>query len=416
MLPHLRAFGWEPVVLAVEPGAIEGAVIEPLLEKTYPADIEVHRVGALPLKWTRRIGMGTIALRSYLQLRRAGDALMRSQRFDAVFISTAQFMAMALGPRWKRRFGVRYVLDFQDPWRTDHPTESLESSHAPGGSWKYRLSQKQARWCEPHIVREAAGNICVSPEYPRQFARRYPAIPEDRCAVLPFAASETDFAVAKNLPVRFPALAPDRTAETWVYAGIARTDWLSVQAFLAAFADALASGRIDPRTRVLFVGTTYAPGGGPASIKALAESLGIGSQIEEHPARVPFFEALGCLERADAILLFGSNDSSYTASKLFTCALAGKPILAVFHEDSSVPGALRALGVTGLVTFSTKTPVSELASSVSRTWFDPSSARAIPLASELQPHLAPAMTQSFCAALDAWLGLAPAPSGQMNAP
>ncbi len=46
-LPHLRGLGWEPTVLAVEPGLVEGGGREPRLEATYPADIRVIRSGGV---------------------------------------------------------------------------------------------------------------------------------------------------------------------------------------------------------------------------------------------------------------------------------------------------------------------------------------------------------------------------------
>jgi len=43
-LPYFKELGWEPVVLAVAPEFIEGGVLEPLLESTYPADTRIIRV------------------------------------------------------------------------------------------------------------------------------------------------------------------------------------------------------------------------------------------------------------------------------------------------------------------------------------------------------------------------------------
>ena len=40
-LPFLRETGWEPVVLCLDPTMVEGAVIDPLLERTYPRDIRI---------------------------------------------------------------------------------------------------------------------------------------------------------------------------------------------------------------------------------------------------------------------------------------------------------------------------------------------------------------------------------------
>ena len=51
------------------------------------------------------------------------------------------------------------------------------------------------------------------------------------------------------------------------------------------------------------------------------------------------------LTQASAILLLGSSERHYTASKLYPALLAKRPILALFHEASSVVSILRAAGV-----------------------------------------------------------------------
>src|SRR6266404_9921007 len=63
-LPYLRESGWEATILAVKPAVIEGAVIDPLLEKTVPPDIEVIRVSAVPASLSRKVGLGSLALRA----------------------------------------------------------------------------------------------------------------------------------------------------------------------------------------------------------------------------------------------------------------------------------------------------------------------------------------------------------------
>ena len=50
------------------------------------------------------------------------------------------------------------------------------------------------------------------------------------------------------------------------------------------------------------------------------------------------------LTHASAILLLGSMERHYTASKLYPALLARRPILALFHEASSVVSILRDAG------------------------------------------------------------------------
>ncbi|HEY5079481.1 MAG TPA: hypothetical protein VII43_06520, partial [Opitutaceae bacterium] len=131
-LPYLRDCGWEPVVLALAPEMIEGGVVEPLLEDTYPRDIRIIRVKGIPPRATRWAGIGSLWLRCGAAFRAAGDRLLRAERFDLAFFSTTQFGAFALGPRWKSMFGLPYVLDYQDPWINEFYGKT--NTPPPGGA------------------------------------------------------------------------------------------------------------------------------------------------------------------------------------------------------------------------------------------------------------------------------------------
>jgi len=57
------------------------------------------------------------------------------------------------------------------------------------------------------------------------------------------------------------------------------------------------------------------------------------------------------LSDSHALLVVGSEQPHYTASKIFPYILACKPLLAVFHRSSSVVGILRETGAADPVTF-----------------------------------------------------------------
>jgi hypothetical protein len=98
---------------------------------------------------------------------------------------------------------------------------------------------------------------------------------------------------------------------------------------------------------VSFVGTSNQTSVGAARVLAEAERLGVSDVVSEHSARVDYIEALNLLAGADAVLLMGSTEHHYTASKLYPALLARRPLLAVYHEKSSVVSILRdAVGPT----------------------------------------------------------------------
>ena len=96
ILPFLREQGWEAEVLAVKPEQV-AAPQDPWLSEGLPADVPVHRVAALGLGWWRMPGLGTLTFRALGALRRTGDTLVRTGRFDLVYFSTTQFGVHTLG-------------------------------------------------------------------------------------------------------------------------------------------------------------------------------------------------------------------------------------------------------------------------------------------------------------------------------
>ena len=97
---------------------------------------------------------------------------------------------------------------------------------------------------------------------------------------------------------------------------------------------------------------SYAPKGRETkTIEPVAVSCGVGDLVTEHPLRIPYFEALQVLKDSNGILLIGSDDPNYSASKIYPCILAQKPILGIFHEQSLVVNVMQRTQAGEIVTF-----------------------------------------------------------------
>lgn len=352
-LPHFEEFGWQPTVLAVKPEYVEGKE-DKLLLQSVPEEARVIRTKALPFRQTRRLGLGNLGLRALPFLRTAGDELLKKNRFDLVYFSTTMFPVMALGPHWLSKWRVPYVLDFQDPWLSDY-YDAPGAPPPPGGKLKHGMTMSLARLLEPHAMRRVGHVISVSPAYPQTLLARYPWLKEDQFTVLPFGASQEDFERAARAGVTQTIIDPHDGKRHWVYVGRGGGDMAKAVRLLFR---AIKRGReLQPeryrQLKLHFVGTAYAPDGRAAkSVEPIAREFGLEDIVEERTDRVPYFEAIKILTDSDAILLFGSDDAGYTASKLYPCILARKPILAVFHEQSSVVDILRRCNAGRVVTFS----------------------------------------------------------------
>jgi hypothetical protein len=406
-LPYLRDFGWEPVVLAVAPDMVEGGVIEPLLEATYPADIRVIRVRGIPPRFTRWAGIGSLWLRCGRALRAAGDRLLRKERFDLAFISTTQFDAFTLGPRWKAMFGLPYFLDYQDPWINDYYRRT--NTRPPGGWLKFTFTQWCASRREPAALRGASGIVAVSGAYGPSLARNNPWFDPREVEVLTFGASEQDIATARAHTPPVPLVPSGDGCFHHVYAGRCGPDMsTSLTILFRAFRRFLAVRPAEAqRVRFHFVGTDYAPRPyGREWAMPHAKAEGVEAYVAEHCYRVPYFDALHYLTQADALIAVGSNDPTYSASKIFPYVLARRPMLVVFNSHSPVMTIANVLNLGARYSFEGVADVDALAERVANEWFLGGGMRVV---SETDPrsfdaYSAKGMTRKLAACFEAALG------------
>ncbi len=402
MLPTLADHGWKAVILAVDPEFVEGPN-EPDLLLTIPSDVEVIRCRAISQRLTRRAGIGSLTLRSRRSMRLMGDGLLRGGRFDLVFFSTTEFGMLTLGLRWKRRFGIPFVLDLQDPWVNPHYAET--GQRPPGGKLKHGVTQAVARIEERRTLREAAHIVSVSPRYPEVLRRRYPDLPKSRFSVIPFGGSRQDFDVAESSGLQQSIFSPGDGRRHWLYAGTAPPgirDALS--GLLLALKRAVQCGIVDPgSTTLYFVGTDYAPAAtARKQVEPIARELGMESAVTEYPSRIPYLQTLRCLRQADALLVLGWDDPGYTASKIYPYILAGRPLLSVLHEDSSANDVIRRTNAGVDVTFTARSSADEIATRIFERWFVPRAFEKTPQTnwSEFAPYTAEAMTGKMADVFD----------------
>ncbi|XGV97088.1 MAG: glycosyltransferase [Leptolyngbya sp. BL-A-14] len=401
-LPYLREFGWEAHVLTVQPDQVEHPK-DDYLKQTLPDDLEVTATRSLPVQLTRKFGLGNLGLRSLPFLAQTGDRLLAAQAFDLVFFSTTIFPVMVLGDRWQRRFGVPYVLDFQDPWRVD----AAPTSQRPGGNLRYAIDKFLARLLEPRAMKHVSHVVSVSPSYPTCLQKRYSWLKDEQFTVLPFGASEQDFAQLPTLGIQQSIFDPNDGKRHWVYVGRGGSDMAFAlrSLFLAIRTDRDRQPQVWENVRLHFVGTSYASGArATKTIEAIAQDCGIADLATEHPHRIPYFEAQQVLQDSDAILLIGSEDATYTASKLYPSILARKPILAIFHQQSSVVDILHQCRAGQVVSFSSNdTPANlqpQLTTQLQTLLQHPKGYQPAIDWAAFQPYTAREMTRKLCKVFD----------------
>ena len=356
VLPYFREFGIEAEVLAVDAEGVASPQ-DPWLVDGLPKDVPIHRVKPLSLRWSKIPGLGTLSLRAMSVLRKAGHVLLREKTYDLIYFSTTQFTTQLLGPEWKKNFGVPFLLDYQDPWVSDYYRDHPEIV-PPGGRLKYRLAHFFNSRNEPRAYRTCSGLTSVSPAYPKQLADRYPEAPVPPSLVIPFPGDTRDLERAREAAVGQSVFDPNDGQTHWVYIGRGGGDMaVAIRALFAALAEVPRPEKL----RLHFIGTSYAAAGaGLKTIEPLAAEFGLEDVVTEHPDRIPYSQTLRCLQDADALVVPGSDDPAYTASKIYPYLLADRPMLAIFHEKSSVTSLVRDVGGGTIVPFTADDSLDEL--------------------------------------------------------
>jgi len=367
-LPYYRANGWEPVVLAVDSGW-QGCAHDDELMETLPQDVRIIRTRAFSTRWTRRVGVRNIGLRAWLFFLWKGTRLLRREKFDLVFFSTTQFVLFTLGPFWKWLFRIPYILDVQDPWRTDYYERA--GSRKPPGGWKYQFVRLQARIFEGWCFRRAGAIMSVSGHYIDDLRARYPRVARTPAAVIQFGASRNDISQAALRSASAGRLVRRPGEKHLVYTGASGP--VMPHALLVLFAALRLYREHSPeragRLHFHFVGTSYVlPGQGHPSVLPVAEQCGVVDLVEEIPHRIGYLNAIRLQREADALLILGSSDLAYSPSKMYQYFLTEKPILGLVFRDSVMEALLDHLSCAFVVRFREAEPKAEAYADAARAF------------------------------------------------
>lgn len=345
---HLPEFGWRPIVITTLPEYHEYPS-EPDNERLIPEGLELIRTAALPARQMRRFGIGDVGIRSLWHHWREIRRLCRSNSIDLLFITVPPNVPMILGRLAKLRFGTKYVIDYQDPWITDVYWKLPQTQRPP----KWALTYALARLLEPFAIRRASHITAVSEGTIRAVLERYPDLAGLGSTTLPFGAEPADFQFLRAHPRANTCF--DRTDGLihLVYAGVCIPGMYPALRCLFGGLRSLRlrNPALAARMRLHFVGTSYAPSGGVKSVEPIAAEFGVADLVREVADRVAYLDALQLLLDASALLIIGTDEAHYTASKIYPCALSGRPIFALLHEQSSAVGSLRAISPARILTF-----------------------------------------------------------------
>jgi glycosyltransferase involved in cell wall biosynthesis len=343
-LPWFDKIGIEYTVVAVQPQFIEAST-DPVFEEHISFE-NIIRIKAFKPGLTRKFGLGNLGYRSMLQYNKTVTGLLKKEKYDLIYFSTTVFPILALGPRWKRKFGIPFIVDMQDPWRNDFYLSKPKNERPP----KFFIAHRLNSWLERHTMKKLDGMISVSEAYPKTINRRYELkIPS---VVIPFSASESDFNLVRIISLKNKVYHREKDTLYAVYTGAVTPGMpIPLKILLHAFGKcSIADGM--KKIKLIFVGTTYGKGvGDKYRVLPLVQESAIRDMISEYPERVGYFDAIQVLLDSDMIIFPGSLDEGYTASKIFPYILSGKPIFALSHAKSSVAPIIEGCNAGTVVRF-----------------------------------------------------------------
>jgi hypothetical protein len=338
---HLPSFGWTPTVLTLRRDQIEGP-LDSDLERLIDPELEVVRTGAIPIKPLRMIG--DVGIRSLAGHARALAAMARRGEVGAVVLFGPPWFSFALGPLVCRPFGIPYLVDYIDPWISD-----WTASHSfPSKGWFYH---RAATVIEPVALKSASYVTAVSQGMLDGIRSRYRWLADDRMSAMPYGAEPDDIEASARLGIEPPDFRGGSGDVTICFTGAVQPHGRELVRAVLLAVRALRGSQspLAPRIRLRFYGTSNLTWGhGREVVIPLARDLGVAEVVSEMAERIPYLSAMAVLRASDIVLVMGSTEQSYDASKLYPAIMSGRPVLAICHEASRMRAVMdeHAAGLT----------------------------------------------------------------------
>src|SRR5258708_3390682 len=155
---HLPAFGWEPIILTVDEQYYEEQLDWNLVRLLPPA-LRIEKARAFQVKKIRLVG--DIGLRAFFQLYRKARTLIKQQGIDFLYIPIPSFYTALLGRWLHATTGIKYGIDYIDPWVHRFPGSDVRFSRH---WWSTRLARPLQP--EPDLLRDVEFHFIGSGKTP----------------------------------------------------------------------------------------------------------------------------------------------------------------------------------------------------------------------------------------------------------
>jgi len=347
---HLPSFGWEPIILTVHHEFYE-ETLDWKLAKLLPESQRIENVRAFPITKPRLIG--DIGLRAFFQLRKKALNLIEDENIDFVYIPIPSFYVSLLGPFLHRKTGVKYGIDYIDPWVHVFPgSEKIFSRH-----W---FSTKLAKLLEPKAVKDASLITGVAEGYYKGVLERNPHL-HRTCifGAMPYGGESTDHELISKLSLS-PYLFKKNKKIQLVYAGaMLPKAYNPLEQIFKSIAQEISAFE---NVEFHFIGTGSNPKDDSSyTVQPIAIKYGLWNKIVfEYPRRIPYLDVLVHLESSDGVFILGSTEPHYSPSKVYQAVLSQKPIFAVLHKKSTAVKVINESSAGMVLSFNGENDVTQI--------------------------------------------------------
>jgi glycosyltransferase involved in cell wall biosynthesis len=299
--------------------------IDQTLVKDLPSDLVIYRtkigsksfflkslLNGLPTRWLKTL---------FFHI----GKIIKSEKPDLIFATGDPFFPLLIAPFTKRFFGLKYVVDFRDPWKLAIP------DHPPVGL-KGKIFQPVNNFLEPKVVNSASRVIVVSEAMAVQYRAAYPNKKASDFVVIPNGYDPDDY---DSVPI----IHQDQF--TIIYAGkfLTGNSFRNPSNFLEAL---LILKKKNIKVKFLYIGEEN------QDLNRLVDQVGV-RDLFEPVGRKTYHDTISYMKGAGLLLLIGSGQETEQTAKIFDYLGCKRPILALASEKGGIADVVKGVEKISLI-------------------------------------------------------------------